>query len=66
MTSPLQDESYLPYSEQSLVYRLRTRAAIRRQIPSRRSVQEGKADRLAALLDEAADYIEHQQGDNNE
>jgi hypothetical protein len=41
-----------------LIIRLRTRAEIRRQIPSRKSVQEGKEDRLADILDEAADEIE--------
>ena len=41
-----------------LVYRLRKRAEIRRQIPTRKSVQEGKPDRVADLLDEAADEIE--------
>lgn len=44
--------------ENDLVYRLRKRAEIRRQIPSRKSVQENKPDRLANLLDEAADEIE--------
>lgn len=44
--------------EQSLVERLRIRAKIRREIPHRKSVQEGKPDRLADLLDEAADEIE--------
>lgn len=48
-------------NEQDLVYRLRKRAEIRRQIPSRKSVQEGKADRMADLLDEAADEIERLQ-----
>ena len=43
---------------QDLVDRLRKRAEIRRQIPGRKSVQEGKPDRLAELLDEAADEIE--------
>lgn len=43
---------------EDLVYRLRKRAEIRRQIPSRKSVQEGKADRLADLLEEAAAEIE--------
>lgn len=43
-----------------LIYRLRKRAEIRRQIPSRKSVQEGKPDRLADLLEEAAKVIEHQ------
>lgn len=52
------DESNLPYEQQSLVYRLRKRAEIRRQIPSRKSVQEGKQDRLADLLEEAANEIE--------
>jgi len=41
-----------------LVYRLRKRAEIRRQIQSRKSVQEGKPDRIADLLEEAADRIE--------
>lgn len=41
-----------------LVGRLRLRAAIRRQIYSRKSVQEGKPDRLADLLEEAANKIE--------
>lgn len=44
--------------DQDLIYRLRKRAEIRRQIQSRKSVQEGKADRLADLLDEAAADIE--------
>jgi hypothetical protein len=39
--------------EQDLVYRLRKRAEIRRQIPSRKSVQEGAPDRIADLLEEA-------------
>ena len=43
--------------EQDLVYRLRYRAEIRRQIPTRKSVQEGKPDRIADLLEEAADEI---------
>ena len=44
-----------------LVYRLRKRAEIRRQISTRKSVQEGKPDRIADLLEEAADYIERLQ-----
>ena len=44
-----------------LVVRLRTRAEIRRQIDSRKSVQEGKPDRIADLLEEAADEIERLQ-----
>jgi hypothetical protein len=52
------DESNLPVSEQSLVFRLRKRAEIRRQIPGRKSVEEGKNDRIADLLEEAAREIE--------
>ena len=52
------DESHLPVAEQSLVFRLRKRAEIRRQIQDRKSVQEGKADRIADLLEEAANEIE--------
>lgn len=44
--------------EQDLIYRLRTRAEIRRQIPSRKSVAEGKPDRIANILEEAANEIE--------
>lgn len=44
--------------EQDLVYRLRKRAEIRRQIATRKSVQEGKLDRIADLLEEAAIEIE--------
>lgn len=53
----MQDESHLPVSEQSLVFRLRKRAEIRRQIPGRLAVTEGKPDKIANLLDEAADEI---------
>ena len=54
----MQDESHLPVSEQSLVFRLRKRAEIRRQIQDRKSVQEGRPDRIADLLEEAANEIE--------
>jgi hypothetical protein len=43
--------------EESLIYRLRKRAEIRRGIQTRKSVQEGKADRIADLLEEAAEEI---------
>lgn len=52
------DESKLPVSEQSLIFRLRKRAEIRRQIKTRKSVQEGQPDRIADLLEEAANEIE--------
>lgn len=52
------DENQLPYEQQSLVYRLKKRAEIRRQISTRKSVQEGKPDRLSDLLEEAAEEIE--------
>ena len=54
----MNDESHLPVAEQSLVFRLRKRAEIRRQIQDRKSVQEGKADRIADILEEAANEIE--------
>lgn len=44
--------------ENDIVYRLRKRAEIRQQISTRKSVQEGKADRLSELLIEAAEIIE--------
>lgn len=44
--------------EDDLVYRLRKRAEIRRQIPTRKSVQEGEPDRIADLLEEAAAEIQ--------
>lgn len=43
---------------EDLILRLRKRAEIRRSIQSRKSVQEGKADRIAELLEEAANEIE--------
>lgn len=52
-----EDESYLPVAQQSLVFRLYKRAEIRRQIPGRLAVTEGKPDKIANLLDEAADRI---------
>jgi hypothetical protein len=44
--------------KQTLVERLRIRASIRRNIPTRKSVQNGEPDRLADLLEEAANKIE--------
>lgn len=43
---------------EDLVYRLKKRAEIRRQISTRKSVQEGQPDRIADLLEEAAAEIE--------
>ena len=45
-------------TENDLVYRLRKRAEIRRQIPTRKSVHENQPDRIADLLEEAANTIE--------
>lgn len=45
-------------NEEDLVFRLKKRAEIRRIISSRKSVQEGKPDRIADLLEEAAKEIE--------
>jgi len=53
-------------SNDDLVYRLRKRAEIRRQIPTRKSVQEGQPDRIADLLEEAADRIEELMSKDNE
>jgi hypothetical protein len=58
----MKDESHLPVAEQSLVFRLRKRAEIRRQIQDRKSVQEGAPDRIADLLEEAANEIERLKG----
>lgn len=44
--------------QEDLVFRLRKRAEIRRQIQTRKSVQEGAPDRIADLLEEAADEID--------
>ena len=54
----MQNESHLPVAEQSLIFRLRKRAEIRRQIQDRKSVQEGRPDRIADLLEEAANELE--------
>jgi len=53
-----EDESHLPVAEQSLVFRLYKRAEIRRQIPGRLAVTEGKPDKIANLLEEAAQEIQ--------
>lgn len=47
-----------PVIDQPLVFRLRKRAEIRRQIPGRLAVTEGKPDKIADLLDEAANELE--------
>lgn len=52
------DESRLPIEQQSLVFRLRKRASIRRNNTERKSVQEGRPDRMADLLEEAADALD--------
>ena len=43
---------------EDLIFRLRKRAEIRRQISTRKSVQEGKPDRIAELLEEAANELQ--------
>lgn len=45
-------------NENDLVYRLRKRAEIRRNITTRKSVQEGAPDRISDLLEEAANAID--------
>lgn len=49
-----------------IVMRLRKRAEIRRNIPTRKSVQQGEADRIADLLEEAATEIERERGEHCE
>ena len=44
-------------TQETLVFKLQERARIRRQIPTRKSVQEGATDRIADLLEEAANEI---------
>jgi hypothetical protein len=44
-------------TEEDIVERLQKRAKIRRSIPSRKSVVEGKPDRISELLEEAAATI---------
>ncbi len=48
---------------ESLQERLRIRAHIRRNAKGRKSVEEGKPDRLADLLDEAADALDDLEDD---
>lgn len=48
-------------SDDDLLYRLEKRAEIRRQIPGRKSVENGEPDRIADLLEEAATEIERLQ-----
>ena len=45
-------------NQEDLVFRLRKRAEIRRQISSRKSVQQGQPDRISDILEEAATEIE--------
>ena len=53
----MQSESQFDSDTGDIVYRLLKRAEIRRQIKDRKSVQEGKPDRIANLLEEAASEI---------
>lgn len=54
----MRDESHIPVPDQSVVFRLRKRAEIRRNNEERKSVREGRPDRAADLMDEAALRIE--------
>ena len=45
-------------ADKDLIFRLRKRAEIRRQISTRKSVQEGQPDRISDLLEEAANRIQ--------
>lgn len=55
LTNLQQIKDSLPESD--IIYRLLKRAEIRRSIPTRKSVIEGKPDRIAELLEEAAEEI---------
>ena len=57
MTRTMPDGRVLDLSSTDIADRLEIRADIRRNIGGRRSVQEHRPDRLAALLDEAASEI---------
>jgi hypothetical protein len=59
------DESDLLYEDQSLVYRLKKRAEIRKSITTRKSVQRGETDRLSSLLEEAALRILYLENEND-
>lgn len=50
--------------EDDIVYLLRKRAEIRRNIPHRKSVQEGQRDRIADLLERAANEFEELRAEN--
>jgi hypothetical protein len=63
MVSQIISEDCLEKAD-SLVDRLKIRAMIRRQAQDRKSVQEGKSDRLADLLDEAAHWISVLESEN--
>jgi 23S rRNA maturation mini-RNase III len=59
------DESDLLHEDQSLVYRLKKRAEIRKSITTRKSVQRGETDRLSSLLEEAALRILYLENEND-
>lgn len=51
------DKIMSEHMEDDIVFRLIKRAQIRRQIPDRKSVQEGTPDRIADILEEASIHI---------
>ena len=61
----MKDESHLPVAEQSLIFRLRKRAEIRRNNQDRKSVQEDRPDRISDLLEEAANELERYQNEQS-
>jgi len=56
MKNESKDEAFL--AQKSLIDRLLIRATIRRNATTRKSVTEGKPDRIADLLEEAAMALE--------
>jgi len=54
----LKDESHLPVSDQSLMFRLLKEAKIRRQNRGKKNAKEGRSDKIADLLEESAKKIQ--------
>lgn len=61
--SKIKDQGGGSVDEQDLVYRLDTRAEIRRAAKGRKGVGEGKPDRIADILEEAATEIKRLRGE---
>lgn len=58
LESPKREITNTSQTDEDLIMNLRKRAEIRRQISTRKSVQEGAPDRISDLLEAASDRIE--------